>query len=416
MKNIIILLVIFTFSINGQERVWNVVDKMTLPVAGGREWVDKNNIYILGGYSDSTQSNIEFIQKYSTFLRIWKKKNGKMHQSRYGFVADRHEENVYFLGGVHENNAYTNALERWSIGDSAGIVQKKNSFNRIFSTGLIHEGIFYIIGGNRFLGSPSNVPYIIEYDISATSITYESPNYSYGSDLPEQQMSEIMGENIFIFGGVSNSISQKIYKYNTSTHNLELLSLELLEPRASGRAVRFGDKEEIYILGGYNEEYDAIATTEIFSIVDEEYKIQYGPNLRIPRHSFMAAYLNEEIYVLGGFTRENQLVPEVEKLMNATDIESHEDSAIPESFELLQNYPNPFNPITKIKYNIKNTSNVTLKVFDIIGNEVVTLVDGIKQPGTHEESFDGRNLASGIYLYKLISGEYKQTKKMLLLK
>ena len=91
-------------------------------------------------------------------------------------------------------------------------------------------------------------------------------------------------------------------------------------------------------------------------------------------------------------------------------------------FELSQNYPNPFNPTTKIRFTIPVTlsgvegSLVTLKFYDVLGNEVATLVNEEKPAGSYEVEFDGRKLSSGIYFYRLQAGSFAETKKMVLLK
>jgi hypothetical protein len=95
--------------------------------------------------------------------------------------------------------------------------------------------------------------------------------------------------------------------------------------------------------------------------------------------------------------------------------------SLPESFSLEQNYPNPFNPTTNIKYSIPSAGTslmkfVQLKVYDILGNEVVTLVNEEKQAGRYEVKFDGSGLSSGIYLYKLTAGDFSQVRKLVLLK
>ena len=89
---------------------------------------------------------------------------------------------------------------------------------------------------------------------------------------------------------------------------------------------------------------------------------------------------------------------------------------LPTRFQLEQNYPNPFNPVTVIKYQLPNKSLVTLKVFDILGKEVESLVDEEKDAGYYQLSFNASSLSSGIYLYTLQTGSNIATKKMILLK
>ena len=88
----------------------------------------------------------------------------------------------------------------------------------------------------------------------------------------------------------------------------------------------------------------------------------------------------------------------------------------PTSFSLEQNYPNPFNPSTQIQYRVASVSNVSLKVYDVLGNEVATLVNEEKPAGTYEVKFDAAELSSGIYFYKLQAGSFSETKKMILMK
>jgi hypothetical protein len=88
---------------------------------------------------------------------------------------------------------------------------------------------------------------------------------------------------------------------------------------------------------------------------------------------------------------------------------------------LSQNFPNPFNPSTKIEFTIPSNvrgemSNVSLKIYDVLGNEVTTLVNENKPEGTYEVDFNGVGLTSGIYYYRLESEGFVQTKKMILLK
>lgn len=88
----------------------------------------------------------------------------------------------------------------------------------------------------------------------------------------------------------------------------------------------------------------------------------------------------------------------------------------PKEFELEQNFPNPFNPTTTIQYQLPQNAKVTLKVYDILGSEVATLVNEEQEAGYKEVKFNAVNIASGMYVYSLQAGEYVSVKKMLMVK
>jgi len=92
------------------------------------------------------------------------------------------------------------------------------------------------------------------------------------------------------------------------------------------------------------------------------------------------------------------------------------NSNVPENYSLSQNYPNPFNPSTNIKFSVKKSGFTTLKIYNSIGTEVQILVNEKLQAGEYETSFNAGNLSSGIYFYKMISGDFTETKKMVLVK
>jgi len=110
----------------------------------------------------------------------------------------------------------------------------------------------------------------------------------------------------------------------------------------------------------------------------------------------------------GGFTilYNNNFVSDVEPI--------HPNLSI--SFSLLQNYPNPFNPSTTISWQLPAGSWQTLKIYDVLGNEVVTLVDEYRPAGKYKVEFNGTGLTSGVYFYQLRAGEFISTRKFVLLK
>ncbi len=104
----------------------------------------------------------------------------------------------------------------------------------------------------------------------------------------------------------------------------------------------------------------------------------------------------------------------IARFTGSTDIDGDINSV--NEFKLEQNYPNPFNPNTVISYQLPVNGNVTLKIYDVLGNEVTTLVNEEKPAGRYEVDFTASSLTSGVYFYKLAAGNYLVTKKMILMK
>ena len=104
------------------------------------------------------------------------------------------------------------------------------------------------------------------------------------------------------------------------------------------------------------------------------------------------------------------------KFMVENSVTDIADNSQPEAFYLSQNYPNPFNPSTSIQYAVGSRQFVSLKVYDVLGNEVATLVNEEKPAGNYEIEFDATGLSSGVYFYKLNAGRFIETKKLILLR
>jgi hypothetical protein len=153
-----------------------------------------------------------------------------------------------------------------------------------------------------------------------------------------------------------------------------------------------------------------------------------GPIGNWHEYSFdISDYAGKQIYVaanyyilhggIGGYDSDNLWVDHfciAEPVL--VSVEEEQIDEIPTEFLLSQNYPNPFNPSTKIKYSVPKSSNVVIKVFDILGNEIETLVSEEKPAGTYEVTWYAEQLPSGVYFYQLKAGGFVQTRKMLLLK
>ena len=127
-------------------------------------------------------------------------------------------------------------------------------------------------------------------------------------------------------------------------------------------------------------------------------------------------YANSNTVNLNGDPKGDEWTFAANRLIQVTPAEGVEEEPVPFAFQLSQNYPNPFNPLTIINYQLTISSFVSLRVYDITGREVRTLVHETLEPGKHSLSFDASDLSSGVYLYKIQAGHFTETRKMLLLK
>jgi 1,4-alpha-glucan branching enzyme len=153
---------------------------------------------------------------------------------------------------------------------------------------------------------------------------------------------------------------------------------------------------------------------EIFNLTDQEktFNLQGG----LYAGSYRNAFSNDSVYFS---ENTNMTLPSWGYRVYESGsgiILTQNDETLVNHYTVSQNYPNPFNPTTKIKYSIPQPSNVSIKVYNALGTEIETLVDGYKFAGTYEISFNAKNLSSGVYFYRIVSGNYSHTNKMLLLK
>lgn len=186
-------------------------------------------------------------------------------------------------------------------------------------------------------------------------------------------------------------------------------------------ATRFASNIQAPLLNGVNKSWSfkvyakaagsfKLSWLDILNRIPQEIRNAYSFTLRGPGISSGIDMLTQTVYefnVTAGGT--------YSFVINSSPV-GVEDELMNLSFKLGQNYPNPFNPSTTINYAIKETGLVSLKIYDVLGNEVVTLVNDVKQPGQYEVKFEASNLPSGTYIYKLVQGKNSEIKKLMLLK
>ncbi|MDP3829920.1 MAG: T9SS type A sorting domain-containing protein, partial [Ignavibacteriaceae bacterium] len=177
---------------------------------------------------------------------------------------------------------------------------------------------------------------------------------------------------------------------------------------------------ELLILGGFNEGNSALNSVEKFIFRSASITSQFFPPMNIKRKNFNSVLLGDNVYVFGGRNEFGQTVRDIEKFQLLTSAEDLIDEK-PKSFLLEQNYPNPFNPSTKIVFQMQSSENVSILIFDILGNKVKHLVNETFQKGEHEITWDGsgdltNSLPSGVYIYQLRTSTMNLFGKMILQK
>ena len=206
-----------------------------------------------------------------------------------------------------------------------------------------------------------------------------------------------------------------VYPY-TSLSNINILVNRMVNSTTtnivSGKVIKSGNgglKDAIlYIKSGNN--FVRFGTTDYLGI----YQMNSVPNgslkVIVNRIGFSSDSVNVAV--------NNNSLDSINFVLNQMYVRiKMEEGVIPQSFKLFQNYPNPFNPVTTIKFQIPLAAAlVSLKVYDLLGREVEVLLNQSLTAGSYEVTFDAKNLSSGIYFYKLISGDYSETKRMVLIK
>jgi hypothetical protein len=148
-----------------------------------------------------------------------------------------------------------------------------------------------------------------------------------------------------------------------------------------------------------------------------KFNIQGVNSIRVSTSASRIVYLGIGFEQISNeVTRDTIMARSMRWLAQNTTGVAEESNSIPDSYSLDQNYPNPFNPSTKITYSVSQESPVTIKVFDLIGQEVAVLVDEVKEQGYYSVTFDALGLTSGVYIYQMRAGNFTSSKKMSILK
>ncbi len=425
-KSVLLFILLPTNLLFSQANEWEKTGELCLPVANAQAVVYKEKIYILGGYSGESNEAVYAIQEFdpvSGSCTIV----GKMQTPRSGFIADIFNDSILICGGVSENTLKASSIEIWQPTNAAAIFATDSSLNRINPTGGIYkQSSLFVIGGyaDPSFGIISPLSYIVELNLESKKATFVSEPSD--EPLPYQQSSAFYDEGVYIFGGVYNGVSNKVHKFDISSHKNERIYPNLIRARAGAVAVKTEDGR-IYLIGGYNERAAAIDSIEIYQVGEDTNSTRLAQPLLEPRKELTAARIrvndeDDRIYVFGGIDENDHIVSSIEMLQlsaELTAVAAKETSV--KDFALENNFPNPFNSSTKIRFNIQNPSHVRLDIFTTLGQLLRTITNEPLMAGHYEYLWDGKDnngqpVPSNVYIYRLLTDSYSVSKKMILLK
>ena len=395
------LLTMFCLLIFSQIQFSQQLPNLPIPIGAGNAEVWNSEIYHFGG-SNNWAGTIVYPRVYKFDGANWVYHDTIPDYYLWDVETVLVGDFVYLLGGwpggESLNRKYNLNTREWTY--------LTNSPNAIQDWGLTSEmlnGIIYLFNSDGE---------VFAYNISTDTWTTKTSNIAVGT----WDMSSILYQNEIYILGWDNSA---FYKYTPSNDSWT----QLTDSPYQVGACAFGIINNlIYAIGGNNggttgASYKSIIvydiTTNTWTLDTQE--------LSSKRHWMATAEYEGGLYVVGGIDSVAEAVDIVEEIVPQGTQGVNDESGVPEGYSLNQNYPNPFNPSTTIGYSVPELSFVTIKVYDVLGNEIATLVNEEKTVGTYEVEFDSHsgsywNLTSGIYFYSLTAGTYIETKKMILLR
>jgi|WetSurMetagenome_2_1015567.scaffolds.fasta_scaffold51806_2 hypothetical protein len=348
---------------------------------------DEQNVYVTGKQMINGSYDFCTIKYNTNGEQQWAKNyDGPAHSTDYSYAITTDQiGNVYVVGSSFIDGASNTdfcIIKYNSVGDTLWVRNYDGSENLGDEAFLIYldENNNLFVGGNIYAGNPNS---------SGSGTDFCVLQYSLSGDL----------ERSFIYNGAGNDEDY----LNDFT---------------------FDNSGNIYLTGESftdNNSYRDICVAKFDSTANLKWQVTYSGCLGIDRGYAIAVNDYDEIFVAGEANYDFFIIKYKE---SATSVETNTIKPI-SGFYLFQNYPNPFNPSTTIRYTVplderRETKNIILKVYDVLGNEVATLVDEEKPTGSYDIEFNPASInhstSSGVYFYQLKADNLIQTKKMILMK
>jgi N-acetylneuraminic acid mutarotase len=364
-------------------------------------------IYVPGGYaSGGAATNI--VEVFDPVSNTWSSIPALPITMHHLAFAESNGK-LYALGG-YTTSVFLATARVFEFDPANNIWSEKTTMPgaRGAAVAAVDGGKIFVIGGVNQSGVVvgTNQMYDPATDKWMTLVSMPTPR--------EHLAAATIDTLIYVVGGRNSSAggnTNKLEAYSPATNQWRTLANM---PTARGGLAAAALQSKLYVFGG--------ETPGVFDEVEE-----YDPStnawrpmapMPAPRHGIGAATIADTIFIIGGGPREGFGVSGVNSGFTISSLGTgvSEKQDAPGRYALYQNYPNPFNPTTSIRFEAPASSVMSLKIFDTVGREVVTLVDGKLEAGAHTVEWNAGGLPSAVYFCRLQADDFIQTRKLLLLK
>jgi len=381
------------------------IPNLPIPICSGTAEVISDSIFFFGG-ANRWAGTIRYPVVYKYDGTSWSLHDSIPDDNVWGMESVVAGNNIYLFAGWPSGGRFVRKYDvinkNWNY-----LNQSPNTVNYGISVEYVNNHIYLF----NTTGS------VYEYDLANDTWQAKTPNSTPGYSLS----SVAYQDEIYILGFYDSTF----YKYTPVTDVWTQLAYP---PYKITRCAMEVINDKIYCVGGSPEGNVAPVRTMLgYEVLSDRWTIDEFAI--VDERVWMAEVMyNNRFIVLGGFDSTGFAVDIVEEIVPIGPITGlSEQPEQPIEYLLNQNFPNPFNPSTKIKFTIpfviatpqgrgKQSQLVSLKVYDVLGNEIATLVDEEKTGGNYEIEFIAADLPSGIYFYKLMTSNFAETKKMILLR
>jgi N-acetylneuraminic acid mutarotase len=411
---ILILTLMYVGLLSITSTIWaqeSWTQKADMPTA--RFWLScevvDNKIYAIGGTEEEGPS-LSIVEVYDPASDTWDTTKAGMPTGRRSMASAVVDGKIYIIGGdpkfIRGVTTGVRTVEVYDpITDTWDTTKTDMETAREATSASVVNGIIYVIGGvapgGVFLKS------VEAYDPVTDTWTKKKSMRTTRARLSTC----VVDGKIYAIGGGAQAIGKMVEEYDPVT--------DTWAPKASLPVSNsyFGAcvvDNIIYICGGN-------AGSRVFAydaVTDEWLEKAAMPKIR---YGLSAEVVNGNIYAIGGGVgwppSPLSIVEKYDPTSDTTtSVQDLYSERIPTEFLLHQNYPNPFNPSTNIKFALPKQETVKIEVYSIIGQKIETLLNKPMPAGYHEVEFNGQNLSSGVYFYRIETGEFQDVKKMILLK